>query len=459
MATHAAANVLSKGPLSSALGQWMFLGFGTYVIFTGENGVSRAAQELAGLALRLATGVGREAAYLRDEAALVGRHHHHQQQQQLPHQPVVIYQSDGNGRRGGAGYWIATVVQVGLGAGACWTAYVLISNFLPDNIKEMMPVTRRFFESAVTSLGQGILRVRDALSEQILALGLKQDELSAKMDETRDGVLGLRDDLGDVRLHVDDIASAISRCERSLSDAADKQTYVSRGVSLLVRCVGDLLRPGNPEVAEELDRFGRLSSEMMEGDDFYRLEVVDKKNRDRCPSSPQGGCDLSEIGSNASFSADDCRNRRSSSLPRPRRSSSRSSPDDSRMQSSINNVVTPRHVVPMRGASNDGGGDDDGGAVANHRHTILPSPVIHSVAPGSTSRVLKMLQSFNGGVSSYSGYPTKGTQYTRSYSSPEDEVPPQSNSSSSGNVTPESDVSDPIKLEDVDELLRMVRMM
>ena len=277
------------------------------------------------------------------------------------------------------------------------------------------------------------------------------------MDETRDGVFGLKDDLGDVRLHVDDIASAISRCEGSLADAAGRQTYVSRGVSLLVRCVGDLLRNGNPEVADELDRFGRLSSEMMEGDDFFRREVVGKRNRDRCPSSPQGGCDLSEIGSNASYSADDGRNRRSSSLPRPRRSSSGSPPDDTRVQSSINNVATPRHIAPTRGASNDGGGD--GAVVPNHRHTILPSPTIHSVGPGSTSRVLRMLQSLNGGASPYSGHPAKGAQYSRSYSSPEDEVPPQSNSSSSGNVTPESDVSDPIKLEEVDELLRMVRMM
>ena len=439
MATHVAAQVLAKGPLSSALGQWMFLGFGTYVIFTGENGVSRAAQELAGVAFRLVTGMGREAALLRDEAALAGRHHFPQQH---PPQPVVIYQSDRSGR--GGGWWIATIVQVGLGAGACWTAYILFSNFLPENLKEMMPVTRRYFESAVTSLGQGILRVRDALSEQISALGLKQDELSEKMDETRDGVLGLRDDVGDVRMHVDDIASAISRCEVSLADAAGRQTYVSRGVSLLVRSVGDLLRHGNPEVAEELERFGRLSAEMLEGDDFYHREVGgggDEKNRDRCPSSPRG-CDLSEIGSNASYAEDDGR-RRSSSLPRPRRSSSRP-PSDGGTQPS--NVVTPRHVPPTRGASNDG----RGAVVANH---AAPPPTIASVTPG-TSRVLKMLQSFNGnGV--MGGYPR--AQYARSYSSPEDEVP-QSNSSS-GIVTPESDVSDPIKLEAVDELLRIVRMM
>jgi hypothetical protein len=438
MATHSAAQVLSKGPLSSALGQWMFLGFGTYVIFTGDNGVSRAAQELAAVAFRLATGIGREAVFLRDEAALAGRHHLLSQQhhQHPPQQPVVIYRSDRGGR--GGGWWIATIVQVGLGAGACWTAYVLFSNFLPDSVKEMMPVTRRYFESAVTSLGQGILRVRDALSEQITALGIKQDELSEKMDETRDGVLGLRDDLGDVRMHVDDIASAISRCEGSLADAAGRQTYVSRGVSLLVRCVGDLLRHGNPEVAEELDRFGRMSTEMMtEGDDFYHREVGGEQNRDRCPS-------LSEIGSNSSCAGEDGR-RRSSSLPRPRRSSSRPPPPDGATQPS--NVVTPRHVAPTRGASNDGGG----GIVANRSP---PPPVIAaSVTPG-TSRVLKMLQSFNGN-GAMGGYPR--AQYARSYSSPEDEVP-QSNSSS-GNVTPEGDVSDPVKLEAVDELLRIVRMM
>eukprot|EP00577_Skeletonema_sp_RCC1716_P033659 CAMPEP_0113395680 /NCGR_PEP_ID=MMETSP0013_2-20120614/13333_1 /TAXON_ID=2843 ORGANISM="Skeletonema costatum, Strain 1716" /NCGR_SAMPLE_ID=MMETSP0013_2 /ASSEMBLY_ACC=CAM_ASM_000158 /LENGTH=35 /DNA_ID=CAMNT_0000279927 /DNA_START=73 /DNA_END=177 /DNA_ORIENTATION=+ /assembly_acc=CAM_ASM_000158 len=33
----AAAQVALRGPLSTALGQWAFLGFGTFVIFSGDN--------------------------------------------------------------------------------------------------------------------------------------------------------------------------------------------------------------------------------------------------------------------------------------------------------------------------------------------------------------------------------------------------------------------------------------
>ncbi len=79
--------------------------------------------------------------------------------------------------------------------------------------------------------------------------------------------------------------------------------------------------------------------------------------------------------------------------------------------------------------------------------------MIASVTPG-TSRVLKMLQSFNGnGI--MGGYPR--AQYARLYLSLENEVP-QSNLLS-GNVLPEGNVSNPAKLEAVDELLPIIRMM
>eukprot|EP00986_Skeletonema_menzelii_P018152 scaffold25742_cov46-Skeletonema_menzelii.AAC.1 len=70
--------------------------------------------------------------------------------------------------------------------------------------------------------------------------------------------------MGDVRLNIDDIAVAISRCESSLDDAAGRQTYMSRGVRLLVQCVGDLLRNSNPAVADELDHFANLSADELD---------------------------------------------------------------------------------------------------------------------------------------------------------------------------------------------------
>ena len=140
------------------------------------------------------------------------------------------------------------------------------------------------------------------LSEQIAALGLKQDELAAKQDSTLDSVNGLKKDIGDVRLNIDDIAIAISRCESSLTDASGRQTYMSRGIRLLVQCVGDLLRNSNPTVADELDQFSRLSEEL-DGEFHYRESGSHnsrsssgtplKRSNMHYPSSPK----ISEIGS------------------------------------------------------------------------------------------------------------------------------------------------------------------
>lgn len=148
------------------------------------------------------------------------------------------------------------------------------------------------------------------MSEQIAALGLKQDELSAKQDSTLDSVNSLRKDIGDVRLNIDDIAIAISRCESSLTDASGRQTYMSRGIRLLVQCVGDLMRNSNPSVADELDQFSRLSEEM-DGEFHYRENRDNgsrssngtplKRSKIDYPSSPK----ISEIGSVSEIAMDD----------------------------------------------------------------------------------------------------------------------------------------------------------
>jgi hypothetical protein len=147
------------------------------------------------------------------------------------------------------------------------------------------------------------------LSEKIAALGLKQDELAAKQDSTLNAVNEIKKDIGDVRLNIDDIAIAISRCESSLTDASGRQTYMSRGIRLLVQCVGDLLRNSNPSVADELDQFSRLSEEM-DGDFHYREAngsrsssngTPFKRSNIQYPSSPK----ISEIGSVSEIAMDD----------------------------------------------------------------------------------------------------------------------------------------------------------
>jgi len=341
MASQATAQILAKGPLSTALGQWVFLGFGSFVIFTGDNGVSRAAQEIAGIAFRLAT--GKDAASLMSaggllkEAALSGSaatnalNSNGGNSQQ---QPIIIHSVSSSDSRGGLA---TTIIKLSLGAGGCWAAYIVFSNLLPDQIKEMLPVTRKFFESAVTSLGKGILMVRDTLSEQIAQLGTKQDELANKQDETHESVLGIRDDIGDVKLHVDDISNAIARCETSLTDAAGRQTYMSRGVRLLVHCVGDLMRQNNPQIAEELEQFSRLGiGELMDDHEKTRLE---------CPGSPN----LSEIGSTTSgFVVDDHHHHlsmRHLSLPGPRSAPRRS-------QSAVTPEGSSSRALPRANSNN-----------------------------------------------------------------------------------------------------------
>lgn len=393
-----ATQALARGPLSTALGQWMFLGFGTFVIFTGDNGVSRAAQEVASIALSLVA--GRDGRALLREAALGSAATRAAQGSAGSNQPIIIHHSS-SGNDGGLGGWTAAVVRLGIGAGACWTAYVVFANFLPDNVKEMLPVTRRFFESAVTSLGQGIIRVRDCLSEQIALLGVKQDELSEKQSETHSHVLGLRDDVDRVRSHIDNVARAISRCEGSLADAAGRQTYMSRGVRLLVQCVGDLLRPSNPSVADELDQFSRLSAELMD-DGGYR--PGEGGGRLQCPASPN----LSEIGSMAStLPGEEHQQVRPPSLPRP--------------------------------------GGADSGAAPNFMGMSTPR--------------LKMLQSFSGRAGGGAATTAVASTNTppanapggvrRSDSSPENEVP-RSNSPGT---------EEPVRLEelDVDDILAFVR--
>lgn len=381
-----AVQILAKGPLSSALGQWLFVGCGAFYIFTGQNGVGSAARELAAVALRLTTGEGgrllQEARLGSSATAL-----QHSGGRQQPPPPIIIHTGGNDSNSQG---WTACLVRLSVGAGACWLSYVLLTKCLPDRLKELLPVTRQHFEVAVTSLGQGVLRVREVLGAQIAALGFKQDAMAQRQEETHEEVRGVRDDVGDVQRHVDDIACAISRCESALYDAEGKQTYTSQGVGLLVRCVGDLLRANDPAVAEELDRFERSAKMLDDGGHHghHKRRHVE--------------CDLSEIGSTASTTADEHR-----------------SPGRDRF-------VTP--------------------APSSAKKDLAGASPLPGISP--PPRTLHMLRSFHGqggrkdGGRNGSGSATTATTSSSSSSdaSPEDEVP-RSNKTAS----------------DIDELLRIVR--
>lgn len=146
-----ATQIATKGPLASALSQWLFLGFGTIVIFSGDNAASHAVQNI----IRL---VGGNGAKLLGDVSSSSKNLTAQQPIVIHNIPPVIRSDSNSAEKNG---WRGIVIQFSIGAGACWVSYVLLSQLLPESIKELLPVTRQFFDQAVTSLGQGIIRVRD----------------------------------------------------------------------------------------------------------------------------------------------------------------------------------------------------------------------------------------------------------------------------------------------------------
>mmetsp|Transcript_22503 Transcript_22503/g.46318 ORF Transcript_22503/g.46318 Transcript_22503/m.46318 type:complete len:462 (+) Transcript_22503:66-1451(+) len=286
-----AANILTKGPLSTALGQWIFISFGTFVIFTGDNGVSHAARDIASIALRLVTGRDwRDVAgmALLGEAGLSSRHlSSNHGGGQHPQQPIVIHTMSSSDRHSNLAsrsslrslFSLSTLLQLTFSTTFLWASYVVVTRYLPEKISALLPVTRQFFDTAVTHLGNGILRVRDVLGEQMALLGIKQEELAQHQKETHSEVLGVKEDVRGVTRNLEELAKMMERCEEELGDAKGRQTYVVKGVRLLVRCVGDILRTnsgvngssGGYDVAAELERFSRLSGDDEEegGDDYY----------------------------------------------------------------------------------------------------------------------------------------------------------------------------------------------
>uniref|UniRef100_A0A7S4JK31 Uncharacterized protein n=1 Tax=Odontella aurita TaxID=265563 RepID=A0A7S4JK31_9STRA len=234
---------VTRGPLSSPLAQWAVLGIGVVAV-AGKENVSAALQRAVRAALQAsADGPG---GILGSSERMIAPH---------GQAPIVIHSGPASTASGSSRH-ITTIAQLTVGATACWVSYIAISTCLPDAVKELLPVTRKFFDGAVASLGQAILTVRNALSAQIDDLGNKQDELAFKQDATHTEVLAARDDLDGLRLDLQSICASVRRCEDSLAAAERRQTYTARGVRLLVRCVGALL-PGNATLAGDLEKFSR----------------------------------------------------------------------------------------------------------------------------------------------------------------------------------------------------------
>ena len=281
-----ASQVLAKGPLSSALGQWAFVGLGAYALAGGEA-LKDVASKTATITAQLAAGV--PLSTILEANSKSSSNNATAASAAIP-APIVIHTGSSSSDSGKllTDKPLIFLVQLTLGAGLCWGSYIIFSNLLPEQIKEMLPVTRKFFDAAITSLGKGILQVKESLGEQILGLSAKQDELSEQQTETHNEVLSVRNDLGEVKFDLNAIADTVERCEASLTTAERRQSYTARGVRLLVRCVGAMM-PGNARLASELDRFAQQGDEMGFHDDGTVSNANGEGSVPSLPAIEQGG--------------------------------------------------------------------------------------------------------------------------------------------------------------------------
>lgn len=170
-------------------------------------------------------------------------------------QPTVIYQTI-PGHQSNKSSLIMYLIQLTIGASFCWGTYMVLINVLPDAAKAMLPVTTSVFNRAVKTLGRGILAVKETLTEQILGLSKKQDELSDKQDDTHIEVLKVKDSVTDIRTDIGLVQHSLDLCHESMSENELRTTYIARGMRLLSRGVSSIL-PQDHDLAYELDQFNR----------------------------------------------------------------------------------------------------------------------------------------------------------------------------------------------------------
>jgi hypothetical protein len=237
------SSTAARGPLSSLISQWAVVGLGAIGLYGNDefsSSIWKGFQKLL-----IGTTFGND--FFKSSSSNI-------RLEPPSSQPIIIHNLSGRNEK-----WIGTLIQVVVGAGVLWGSFAVFSNFLPDAVKEMLPVTKRVFDTAVESLGNGIINLKDVLSQQILGLEAKQDEFSDKLDNAHEDILHIRS-------NVDDINDMVIRCEESLSIGEKRQKYTVRGMRLLLRCVGTIL-PANSAFNNELELFQYAGADLLGNDD------------------------------------------------------------------------------------------------------------------------------------------------------------------------------------------------
>jgi len=238
----AAAAGAGRGPLGmlmqSSVGQYSLLGAGGYYLAFPE----KVQQMMAPYIMKLPSSTGSTST-----ASAVP-------------QIITIHTPGSNGNNNNGNQMLNTTVGLVVyavgGAGLCWIGYFVCTNWLPDSVAQMMPVTKAVFSKATETLGRGILNIKKVLEEKILGVSKKQDELSKKQDLTNEEMGRLNNSMQEARGDLRSVKSSLERCEDSLDQSQAMQGYSLKGIKLLVRCVTTFL-PDDGGYINDIARFMR----------------------------------------------------------------------------------------------------------------------------------------------------------------------------------------------------------
>mmetsp|Transcript_26505 Transcript_26505/g.55444 ORF Transcript_26505/g.55444 Transcript_26505/m.55444 type:complete len:382 (-) Transcript_26505:1209-2354(-) len=248
----AAANAAARGPLGillqSSAAQYGILGSGVYYALFPEKVQQALGPYLVGVAPAASNAVTQAAL---PQIITI----------QTP-APAASTTSSLTSRSG----MVSVVVYASVGAGLCWVGYVVCTTLLPEQIREMMPVTQKVFAQATQTLGRGILNMKKVLEEKILGLARQQDELARSQEETKNAVHDVNANLEQARGDLVQVQSALDRCEDSLETTQDMQGYTLRGIKLLVRCVTTFMPQDGNDPHGYLHDIARF---IREGDEQY----------------------------------------------------------------------------------------------------------------------------------------------------------------------------------------------
>lgn len=266
----AAGAAAAKGPLAfllrSQAGQWFTITLGAVYAFPEQAKAVffpalKEASHWSDLAKQLGQGVG----------AIDDKNNNNNTNSRSMAGPApIIIHTGGNGSGSHSNGLMVTIATYAIGAGACWVGFIVLTNALPEAVREVMPVTRKFFSKTSHVLAEGIIQVRKVMEEKIAALTQKQDKMDSKLSDTHASVLTVQKDLVDTRGDINKLGESMERQEETLLSSKRLQGYTSKGVTLLVRCVAGML-PTNDRSVNELAQY------IQDGEDMGKREQEQRR--------------------------------------------------------------------------------------------------------------------------------------------------------------------------------------